>query len=331
MINKMNDIVNNALNAYPSLNKQKIQPIVDHFKKMLNDNFALLEQANQIDLKNNNGFMIEQDVINQIFNNNLAEEILVEGQSNTTLTKDNLAFTKGYYPLGVLAALFNGDSYLLLDLIIKSIMTHNSIILVNNGYLFGTNEFIVQTIQNILVQFNYDKWLVQQYIANDLEALFTNYKSIDLILLVGNNDFQNKLLIKSKTKTIISGYNCFDLYLETVEDKALIEQIIKQPLTINVYINNSLNIDYEGAIYVNDLEEAISQINYNSAGYSCSIFSKDEAHIAKFLREVKAKNVFANISPTVERKMDFNQSDLVREKTIGLPINYKIDSEQDSK
>ncbi|HOZ88670.1 MAG TPA: hypothetical protein PK737_00350 [Bacilli bacterium] len=61
------------------------------------------------------------------------------------------------------------------------------------------------------------------------------------------------------------------------------------------------------------------------------IDDQDEAHIAQFLREVKAKNVFANISPTVERKIDFNQSDLVREKTIGLPINYKIDFEQDNK
>lgn len=332
MINKnINDIVNNARNAYSSLPKQGVKPIIEHFKTILYDNFALLEQANQIDLKNDNGFVIEQKTINRIFANNLAEESIVEINNNTKLTEDNLAYYKGYYPVGVVAALFNGDCYLLLDLIIKSIMTHNALIIVNNGYLLGTNEFIIQTIQNILMQFNDDKFLVQGYVANDFEVVFANFKSIDLILLIGNSDFQNQLLAKSKTKTIVSGYNCFDIYLEELSDQALIEQILKQPLAINVYVNNSLNIDFEGAIYVNDLDEAINQINYNTAGYSCSIFTKDKAHIAQFLKEVKAKNVFANISPTVERKMDFNQSDLVREKTIGLPINYKIDSEQDSK
>ncbi len=51
-------------------------------------------------------------------------------------------------------------------------------------------------------------------------------------------------------------------------DNDLIDKIFSQNLNINIYINSSLNLELEGAIVVEDIDEAITYINYNSSKYS---------------------------------------------------------------
>lgn len=106
-------------------------------------------------------------------------------------------------------------------------------------------------------------------------------------------------------------------------DRELLKNILLLGKKINLYIKDDLNIKASEAIFVGDIEEAITMLNYNGALYSSSIFSKDANNISKFLKNVNSKNVFVNTSPTLVNQLDIHQSDLLIEKHLYLPNNKK--------
>ena len=101
--------------------------------------------------------------------------------------------------------------------------------------------------------------------------------------------------------------------------------IIKTGLNIQLYINSNTKLDHYSAIIVNDVDEAIAQINYNGSRYSSAIFTNSSENASKFIKEVKSKIVTINTSPTIERIIDIKQTDLINEKTIIYPTNFKFD------
>ena len=74
---------------------------------------------------------------------------------------------------------------------------------------------------------------------------------------------------------------------------------------------------------VDDIDEAISLINYNGTFYSSAIFTYNSLNVSKFMKMVKSKIITANTSPTIEKVLDIKQSDLVIEKTIVYPFALK--------
>ena len=97
-----------------------------------------------------------------------------------------------------------------------------------------------------------------------------------------------------------------------------------------MYIRSDTKLDYSNAIIVNDIDEAIAQINYNGSRYSSAIFTNSSESASKFIKEVKSKMVTVNTSPTIERIIDIKQKDLVNEKTIIYPFNFKLDGNNNS-
>ena len=177
----------------------------------------------------------------------------------------------------------------------------------------------------ILEQFNISKYLIQIYISEKFDELLSNYANIDLVVCIGNHDLQNLILRKSKNRTIISGYENFDLYIEDKLHMDFLNKILNTGLNIQLYVNNNIELDYSNTMVVNDIEEAISQINYNGSGYSCAIFTSSEENASKFIKEIKSKIVTINTSPSIERIIDIKQSDLINEKTIIYPYGFKLD------
>ena len=80
----------------------------------------------------------------------------------------------------------------------------------------------------------------------------------------------------------------------------------------------------DDAILVDDIDEAIAQINYTGNRYACSIFTKDSQSASKFIKEVKSSIVVVNTSPTIERIIDIKQESLYKEKTIIYPNSFKF-------
>ena len=227
--------------------------------------------------------------------------------------------------IGNVVVITDGNPYTIIEMIIRNIMAGNTTIFSNNGFMFGTNQLLIQIIQSVLEQFNISKYLVQIYVSENFDEVLSNFANIDLVVCIGNHSFQNMILNKSKNRTIVSGYENFDLYIEDVSHIEFLNKIVNTGLNIQLYINSDTNLDHSSAIMVNDIDEAIAQINYNGSNYSSSIFTTSKENASKFIKEVKSKIVTINTSPTIERIIDIKQNDLINKKIIIYPFNFKLD------
>lgn len=325
--NNINKIIANALTVDKNNLSNNIIPIINQIKIAISNNKETIIEANKIDKSNNFGFIMDFNIINNIFNN-LEQETLYYG--NVTLSqkddKKQIIYGTQIMDYGNVVVINDGNTYVIIEMILRNIMAGNTTILSNDGYMYGTNQLLIQIVQSVLEQFNISKYLVQIYISENYDEVLSNYANIDLVICIGNHSLQRLILNKSKNKTIISGYENFDLYIEDTKHIEFINKIIDTGLNIQLYINNNTKLDYPNSIIVDDIDEAIGQINYNGSKYTASIFTNSNENASKFIKEVKSKIVTINTSPTIERIIDIKQRDLINEKTIIYPLNYKFDN-----
>ena len=326
MQDSIDKIISNALQVKKDTLSKNIKSIIIQIKKALDSNKEAILQANKIDEKNNNGFILDFDIINNIFSN-LEKENMVYGDV-TLSQKDNeqnIIYGTQIMDYGNVVVITDGNPYAIIEMVIKNIMAGNTTVFSNNGFMFGTNQLIVQIVQSVLEQFNISKYLIQIFVSENFDEVLSNYANIDLVICIGNHNLQNLILNKSKNRTLISGYENFDVYIEDTAHIEFLNKIMNTGLNIQLYINNDTKLDYSDAIIVNDIDEAIAQINYNGSKYSSAIFTTSTENASKFVKEVKSKIVTINTSPTIERIIDIKQKDLTNEKTIIYPFNFKLD------
>ena len=325
--NNINKIIANALTVDKNNLSNNIIPIINQIKIAISNNKETIIEVNKIDKSNNFGFIIDFNIINNIFNNLEQETLYYE---NVTLSqkddKKQIIYGTQIMDYGNVVVINDGNTYVIIEMILRNIMAGNTTILSNDGYMYGTNQLLIQIVQSVLEQFNISKYLVQIYISENYDEVLSNYANIDLVICIGNHNLQRLILNKSKNKTIISGYENFDLYIEDTKHIEFINKIIDTGLNIQLYINNNTKLDYPNSIIVDDIDEAIGQINYNGSKYAASIFTNSNENASKFIKEVKSKIVTINTSPTIERIIDIKQRDLINEKTIIYPLNYKFDN-----
>lgn len=326
MQDNINEIISNALSINKVDLKQNLKQVITQLKKAFESNKDVILQTNAIDKKNNNGFIIDFEIINNIFEN-LKNENIIYG--NVTLSqKDDdkkLIYGKQIMDCGNVVVINDGNPYVIIEMTIRNILAGNTTIFSNNGYMFGSNKLLIQIIQSVLEQFNISKNLVQIYVSESFEEILSNYANIDLVVCVGNHHLQSLISKISRNRTIYSGYENFDLYIENIENLEFLNKVVNTGLNIQLYINKKTNFDYANAILIDDIEEAIAQINYNGSRYSTSIFTTSTENASRFVREVKSNIVTVNTSPTIERLFDIKQIDLVNERTIIYPFNFKFD------
>ena len=323
--NNINKIITNSLEVNKDILSKNIKAIIIQIKNALEINKEAIKAANSIDKKNNNGFILDFNIIKNIFSN-LEKENLFYGDV-TLSQKDeekNILYGTQIMDIGNVVVITDGNPYTIIEMIIRNIMAGNTTIFSNNGFMFGTNQLLIQIIQSVLEQFNISKYLVQIYVSENFDEVLSNFANIDLVVCIGNHSFQNMILNKSKNRTIVSGYENFDLYIEDVSHIEFLNKIVNTGLNIQLYINSDTNLDHSSAIMVNDIDEAIAQINYNGSNYSSSIFTTSKENASKFIKEVKSKIVTINTSPTIERIIDIKQNDLINKKIIIYPFNFKL-------
>lgn len=324
--NNINEIISNALLVNKDLLSKNIKPIITQIKKAIEINKEDIEQANNIDKKNNNGFILDFNIINNIFTN-LEKEKLFYGDVTLSQKDEEKKIMYGTEILdcGNVIVITDGNPYVMIEMIIRNIMAGNTTIISDNGFMYGTNQFLIQIIQSVLEQFNISKYLVQIYVSETFDELLSNFANIDLVVCIGNHNLQKLVLNKAKNKTVISGYENFDLYIEDASNLDFLNKIVSTGLNVQLYINSNLELEHSDAIIVSDVDEAIAQINYNGSRYSSAIFTTSTKNASRFVKEVKSKIVTINTSPTIERIIDIKQRDLFNEKTIIYPFNFKLD------
>ena len=329
--NNINKIISNALQVNKDILSKNIKPIINQIQKALESNKEAIEQANSIDKKNNNGFILDFNIIKNIFSN-LEKENIFYGDVTLSQKDEEKKIVYGTQIMdyGNVVVITDGNPYTIIEMVVRNIMAGNTTIFSNNGFMFGTNQLLIQIIQSVLEQFNISKYLVQIYVSENFDELLSNFANIDLVVCIGNHSLQNMILNKSKNRTIVNGYENFDLYIEDTSHIGFLNKIINTGLNIQLYINSDTKLDHSSAIIVNDVDEAIAQINYNGSKYSSAIFTTSTENASKFVKEVKSKIVTINTSPTIERIIDIKQTDLINEKTIIYPFNFKLDGNRNN-
>ena len=331
MQDSINTIISNALIVNKDILSKNIKPIINQIKIALESNKEAILQANKIDQKNNNGFIIDFNIINNILSN-LENETILYGDVTLSQKDDEkkIIYGKEILDYGNVVVINDGNPYITIEMAIRNIMAGNTTIISNNGFMIGTNQLLIQIIQSVLEQFNISKYLVQIYVSENFDEVLSNFANIDLVICIGNHSLQNMILNKSKNRTIVSGYENFDLYIEDTSHIDFLNKIVNTGLNIQLYINSDTKLDHSSAIIVNDVDEAIAQINYNGSKYSSAIFTTSTENASKFVKEVKSKIVTINTSPTIERIIDIKQTDLINEKTIIYPFNFKLDGNRNN-
>lgn len=324
MQDSINKVISNALIVNKYILSKNIKPIINQIKIALENNKESILQANKIDQKNNNGFIIDFNIINNIFSN-LKNETILYGDVTLSQKDDEkkIIYGKEILDYGNVVVINDGNPYITIEIVIRNIMAGNTTIISNSGFMIGTNQLLIQIIQSVLEQFNISKYLVQIYVSENFDEVLSNFANIDLVVCIGNHSLQNMILSKSKNRTIVSGYENFDLYIEDKSNIDFLNKILNIGLSFQLYIKEDLNIDYQNAIIVSDIDEAIAQINYNGSKYSSAIFTTSTENASKFVKEVKSSIVTINTSPTIERIIDIKQTDLINEKTIIYPNSFK--------
>ena len=207
MQDNINKVITNALNVdKTNMNENVIKDLIKYIKVALENNKELILQANKIDKKNNNGFELDDNIIKNIFTL-IEKEDSIYGKVVLS-QKDNekkIIYGKQIMDRGIVALINDGNPYVILELVLRNLLAGNTIIISNSGYMFGTNNLIVQIIQSVLESLNISKYLIQIFIDENYSAILSNYANIDLVVCVGNHQLQRKIIENSKIPTLISG------------------------------------------------------------------------------------------------------------------------------
>lgn len=329
MQDNINIVISNALKVDKTSLSKNIKDIIVQMKNVLLNNKDVIEQANLIDTNNNNGFILDFSVIENIFSN-LDNENIFYGDVTLSQKDDfkKIVYGREIMDIGNVVVIDKGNPYTIIEMAIRNIMAGNTTIFSNNGFMFGTNQLLVQIMQSVLEQFNLSKYFIQMYVSEEFDEVLNNYANIDLVVCIGDYNLQQMIVSKAHNKVLLSGYENFDLYIENTTHLDFLNKIMNTGLNVQVYINSDTKIDCEGSIIVDAIDEAIAQINYNGSGFAAAIFTDSNLNASKFIRNVKSHIVTVNTSPTIERILDIKQSDLVNEKTIIYPFTFKLNNAQ---
>ena len=327
MKNNIDEVIKDALTVNKSNLHKNIKTIINQIEEGILQNKLSIINANMIDKKNDNGFTINFNIIERIFSNVKKEENIYGDVILSQKDEDKkIIYGKEIFDVGNVVVINDGNVYVIIEMILRNILVGNTVIFSNNGFMYGTNQLIIEITQAVLKQYNISN-LIQLYVTEEYDELLSNFANIDLVVCIGDHYLQSLILNKSKVKTIVSGYENFEIYVEDSTHKEVINNILDTGLNIDLYINEDTMLDSDKSIVVSDIDEAIAQINYTGSKYSSAIFTNSTASASKFINEVKSKMITVNTSPTIERIMDIQQSDLYIEKTIIYPLSFKISNE----
>ena len=269
-------------------------------------------KANMIDIRNNNGFEIDFNII---------------GMMEEELLKIDVLYNKSIYPennpeeyvlndsFGTICAIYNGNTYYLIELALKSILTRNSMIFVSEtNYMDFTNRLILILIKNILDKYEIDKNLIQLLYTDDFHALLSNNASINRVLAIGDLEFQNRVKESSSVEVICLGIDRYDIYIEDINNVLMLEALSKIDCC-DIYVKSGLKVSFDDYIEVKDVEEAVGQINFNTAGYASIILTDSKNSASYFVKNVKAANVFVNTLFT-QNYLKFDINLFLRKKKV---------------
>lgn len=183
-----------------------------------------------------------------------------------------------------LLAIYNGSPYIMLEIVIKSLIYGNNIILIPEGEKSYTSNRIISIIQEVLRK-DEKPLILKKYLQADFGKILKEDNLINRIIYFGDKRKYRQLKLNTNIETKYNGYGSINIY---VDDEDEFEDALCE---IEEYANlNNLYI-YK---FRDNINEAIKQINKDGKNDICIILSKDESKVNKFKKEIDSTNIFVN-------------------------------------
>lgn len=320
MENNYIDIINKTKNVSKDKIVKNMDYIIDAYIDAINLNKELINRTISIDIIENNGMPIDYKTVSNIFRK-VKQESIRYGKILTQEkdTKNGLVYAKTIYDKGLVVAITDGNPYLTIELILRNLIAGNSFLLVNNGYMQGTNTFLIEIFKTILEKYDISKDLINTILTENYEEVLKYYSSINLVLAIGDSSLQQKVLSLTKNQIITSSYLHYNIYVEDIKHLDFINKILNTYYDITLYVKEDIKPSFKNAISVLDVAEAIVLINASGNLYSASIFTSDDTNARTFIKDIHTKKVMANASPLLESFLDIKEEQLVDIKEIYSP------------
>lgn len=276
--------------------KVDIQKIIQSIKIDIKENIDLytriLKKENQVDLdKNKLNYLLNKE-----FNSNYGN--IQQFKNNYGIVMNNKV------PYGNILAIYTGDFYLTIELILKTIATRN-VLKIKPSSLQVTNLIIIERVNKILEEYQIEEKL--ELITDE------DVEDIDLILQLGK-EFNLNFKVPRNVPIKKIEYNKSIFYVEDILDRDLLQKIKENYTYVIVKENLDINELYDKK--VKDIKEAVKYINREYKRESVGIMCKNPGVSSYFVEKVYAKNVFVNVSPTLIERFDLDCDELLYQKNI---------------
>ena len=306
----MNSIIGCAQNAFNNLCELKINNL--ELIKEISDNVLANEKVileeNRKDIEIKKGFELDFKFIKLLLNNLLNNKTLYKKKFLDKAKKEIIEYDN----LGVLETFFDGNTYIFLEMIIKTLISNNAMIFISQkNYMKYTNSIIYEIIIKTLKNRKINEDIIQLVYDIDILKYCENNLILKKAFVVGNVDLHNTIKRVSKIDTKYIPYNDCDIYIENIENTTELENFINKNdnVLFKIYIKDSLNINtFDDAKYVKDFTEVIEKIRFDSCNYCLMLFSNNKQTKVQISEKCKEKYIVIN------KLMNFNIS-------VGIDIN----------
>lgn len=211
--------------------------------------------------------------------------------------------------IGNIAVMYDGSSYVTLDLVLKAILTHNDIYLFSSDYMLATNTVIVTLIDDILKKYNYNATIKHLQAKTELFREVVKYQEkFDLLVYVGNKYEFRKIKADFNKPVVLKEYGNVFVYVEPEEE---IRQTL---LKMDQYAySNNINLEY---LTGDNLTEVINKINEVSTNDTIALFTKNSKKAFELISRANTKKVFINKNPFEDYIFSFDETILTIKKEL---------------
>ena len=299
----MSSILGNAQLAFNNITKSKIDilNLINEISSNIISNKEVILKANKKDILENKGFELDFNVILELLKKMEKQKSLYK----TKLINDSKNTITEYDNLGVLETFFDGNTYVFIEMSLKTLISHNSMILISqNEYMNYTNSVIYNIIINTLISKKIDQNIIQLVYEYNILKYCENNLIAKKAFVIGNTDLHNAIKRVSKLDISYFPYNDCDIYIENINNIEKIKEFINKNdnVLFKVYINKNLNYELENAEYVKNLSEVLEKIRFDSCGYCMILCSNDKNTKVNFSEMCKSKYILIN------KFMNFNKN-----------------------
>jgi len=269
------------------------------FNEMLINDFIELFNSNNKAITN---ILLEE---NSIFNANYKYDYMLKVVNRLKdYEYDNI---KKYFSIGTVACITNGDTYFVLELILKSLLKKTKIIFATESYMFSINTYLVKLAQKVLENHGISKEAISIHRIKSYKDVIEEMDNLDCIVVNKDYDLYKTIEELTNIKVVYSDYGNINVYSESEDFKSQIEIICEkaQKEDKDIFL-----------IETKDIQKHLDSMNNNSIFYSVVIYTKNLEKCKYFFKNIKAENVYINKDPFEYIDVNFSEFEFLYKKKI---------------